>query len=521
MFSLYFPRFYVTLALPKVLRLGKKKETFFFVLRSTFRTFAGMTKEDIKKIVDDERAEQLTVQLCRHWEVATERLAELVQDMEANIDTCIEAEVYAAVMRMQSAVMALMKLNEMPTTFLFSEYLDRIGKTVTNVSIRQSVMTLAQRLLSGVPSKQKGSFFELMNQMLAQHFALSKEQQKDINQTVSSTEYILTVCAPYLNPEDLMMMVSIIQDMNTEGDNPEEVIGRVKDMRQVMENLATKMSESLQMMLIWLVLLMMLPELLVKKMQQNQTDSKLMAQLFDKVLVRVRESGLWWDYWKEWRETLRVVSDSSSLKEIMKAERSKVREELGKVPGGLFAKWTTDRKAFDADFLDVPLSDDDLRSFIFHLATLAEIARELDPTTKFGEEQLVRNEAQQVGDAVLEAASKLQDLLADAWFPHYEPMWQELIQNETIFAHLKVTRQSPHNNLFTARFFCHLVGEMKKSAVFGGHSDNDLAEKLTEPRYVGTFRKNIQEGMGDESESLQNIFDTIYQKYNALAHPKK
>ena len=99
-------------------------------------------------------------------------------------------------------------------------------------------------------------------------------------------------------------------------------------------------------------------------------------------------------------------------------------------------------------------------------------------------------------------------------------MWQELIQNETIFAHLKVTRKSPHNNLFTARFFCHLVGEMKKSAVFGPHSDNDLAEKLTEKRSVGTFRKNIQEGMSDESADLQKILNSIYQKYNALAHPK-
>ena len=154
-------------------------------------------------------------------------------------------------------------------------------------------------------------------------------------------------------------------------------------------------------------------------------------------------------------------------------------------------------------------------------STLAEIARELDPTTKFGDEQLVRNEPQKVGDAVLEAANKLQDKTVSAWFPHYEKMWQELIQNEDIFARLKVTRKSPHNNLFTARFFCHLVGEMKKSAVFGAHSDNDLAEKLTEKRYVGTFRKNIQEGMGDESADLQKIFNTIYQKYNTLAHPKK
>ena len=41
-----------------------------------------MTTEEIKKIVDDERAEQLTALLCRHWEVATQRLDTLA--LEAN-----------------------------------------------------------------------------------------------------------------------------------------------------------------------------------------------------------------------------------------------------------------------------------------------------------------------------------------------------------------------------------------------------------------------------------------------------
>ena len=130
----------------------------------------------------------------------------------------------------------------------------------------------------------------------------------------------------------------------------------------------------------------------------------------------------------------------------------------------------------------------------------------------------MKDERQQVGDAVLEAALKLHDLTTAKWFPHYDAMWQELINDETIFAHLKVTRKSPHNNLFTARFFCHLVGEMKKSAVFGAHSDSDLAEKLTEKRYVGTFRKNIQEGMGEEEENVRKIFNSIYQKYKQLAN---
>ncbi|MBR3400026.1 MAG: hypothetical protein IKH08_09625, partial [Prevotella sp.] len=84
-----------------------------------------MTTEEIKRMVDDGRAEQLTAQLCRHWEVAAERLGGLVQELSAGMDTCVEAEIYAAMMRMQGSVTALIELNKMPTAYLFSEYLDR------------------------------------------------------------------------------------------------------------------------------------------------------------------------------------------------------------------------------------------------------------------------------------------------------------------------------------------------------------------------------------------------------------
>ena len=480
-----------------------------------------MTTEEIKKIIDDKCAEQLTTQLCHHWDVATQRLDTLAQEVTDGMDTCLEAEIYAALMRMQRAVMALMELNKIPTAVLFSEYLDRINETVSNASIRQSVMTLVQRLLGGTPArKQTAAFFDLVVQTMAQHAALSTEQQETIRQQVSPMQYIFSVCAQHLNPEDLMMVAQIIQNINTESDaeNQEEIISKIQNMRQAMETLDSQMSERLPMMLIELLILMFLPSMMVRLMQQYRANSQVMAQLFNKVLVQVRESNTWWEYWKERRETLRVVSDSSSWKDIMTAERTKERAELGQVPGGLFAKWTTDRKAFDETLLDAHLDDDALRHFIFHLATLSEIARELDPTSKFGDEQLVQDELQRVGSAVLEAANKLSDLVAKTWQNQYDAMWQELIKDETIFAHLKVTRKSPHNNLFTARFFCHLVGEMKKSAVFGAHSDGDLAEKLTEKQYVGTFRKNIQEGMGEENEFVQKAFNTIYQKYKQLAN---
>ena len=482
-----------------------------------------MNTETIKRIVDDERVERLTAQLCRHWDVATERLEELVQDQNEGMDTFAEAEIYAALMRMQSAIMALMELNKLPCTYLFTAYLERIAKTVSNEDIRGSVVKLIEQLFSKKSAQPQTSFFDMVNQSMAQHFALSPEHQATIQQKVMPMQQIFAICAQHLKSTDLMMFASIIQELNTEGNamDHEETIQHLKKMRQAMDTLATQMNENLQMMLIWLGILTLLPSMMVSLMQQSQRDSKAMANLFNKVLVHVRESNAWWNYWKEHRDTLRVVSDDSSWKDIMTAERSKERKELGLVPGGLFAKWTTDREAFEADFLDAHLSDDEVRHFIFHLVTLSEIARELDPTTKFGDEQLVNNDLQRVGEAVLSAAQKLHQLVSEAWFPHYDAMWKELIEDENIFNHLKVSRKSPHNNLFTARFFCHLVGEMKKSAVFGAHSDNDLAEKLTEKTYVGTFRKNIQEGMGDETEKTQHIFNAILQKYNSLAHPKK
>ena len=59
----------------------------------------------------------------------SERITDCLQGL-------VEAEVYAAVMRMQSAVMAIVELNKMPFAYLFSEYFDRIGKIVSNTSIR-------------------------------------------------------------------------------------------------------------------------------------------------------------------------------------------------------------------------------------------------------------------------------------------------------------------------------------------------------------------------------------------------
>ena len=481
-----------------------------------------MTAEEIKRIVDDERAEQLTALLCRHWEVATQRLAELVQDLEADIDVCAEAEVYAAMMRMQSCVMSLMELSKIPCFFLFSGYLDRISKTVSNESIRQSVVALLERMNSDSLTRQQESFFDALMLLITQHNALTPEKQAAIAQKVSYTD-IISSFMKYLKPEDLIMLASVVQDMNREdnADGRQEIIQRLTQMHQTMEELSDKMGENLNMMVIGLAVLVVLPAFLANWMSQRRMNSKPMADIFNQVLEKVRQSSVWWEYWKVRRKTLRVVSDSSSWKEIINAEGSKVRSMLGEISGGLFAKWTTDRKAFEEDFLDARLDDDTLRNFIFHLVTLYEITREQNPTTKYGNEQLVKDERQQVGDAVLEAALKLHDLTTAAWFPHYEAMWQELIKDETIFAHLKVTRKSPHNNLFTARFFCHLVGEMKKSAVFGAHSDGDLAEKLTEKQYVGTFRKNVQEGMGEEKENVQKIFNAIYQKYKQLANPKR
>ena len=481
-----------------------------------------MTNEEIKKIVDDERVEQLTVQACHHWEIATQRLDELTKELDAKVDTCVEAEIYAAQMRMQSAVMALVELNKMPCAYLFTDYIGRIEKVVSDGNIQCSIMTLMNLLQDEQFAKKKGDFLDFVIQSTIQNVALPREQQKSLEQKISPVQQFLSICAQNLNPKDLMMVLNMIQEVNNEdGDNDNaETVDFIQTIRKMSDELSVMMTDNLQTMAMWLLILMMLPDLIMKLIKLPRGNSKAMAELFNNVLIRTRKSDNWNNYWKDRRDTLRVVSDSCSWNDIMINERTNILAELGKIPGGLFAKWSNDREAFNADFLEAHLDDDALRRFIFHLTYLYEIARELDPLTKFGDEDIVNTEVQQVGDAVMAAARKLYDLVDNAWLPHYDNMWKELIEDEDVFARLKVTRKSPHNNLFTARFFCHLVGEMKKSAVFGAHSDNDLAQKLTDKRSVGTFRKNIQEGFSDNEGELKIFIYDIILKYKDLAHPK-
>ena len=481
-----------------------------------------MTNEEIKKIVDDERVEQLTVQACHHWEIATQRLDELTKELDAKVDTCVEAEIYAAQMRMQSAVMALVELNKMPCAYLFTDYIGRIEKVVSDGNIQCSIITLMNLLQDEQFAKKKGDFLDFVIQSTIQNVALPREQQKSLEQKISPVQQFLSICAQNLNPKDLMMVLNMIQEVNNEdGDNDNaETVDFIQTIRKMSDELSVMMTDNLQTMAMWLLILMMLPDLIMKLIKLPRGNSKAMAELFNNVLIRTRKSDNWNNYWKDRRDTLRVVSDSCSWNDIMINERTNILAELGKIPGGLFAKWSNDRESFNADFLEAHLDDDALRRFIFHLTYLYEIARELDPLTKFGDEDIVNTEVQQVGDAVMAAARKLYDLVDNAWLPHYDNMWKELIEDEDVFARLKVTRKSPHNNLFTARFFCHLVGEMKKSAVFGAHSDNDLAQKLTDKRSVGTFRKNIQEGFSDNEGELKIFIYDIILKYKDLAHPK-
>jgi hypothetical protein len=294
-----------------------------------------MTNEEIKKIVDDERVEQLTVQACHHWEIATQRLDELTKEINAKVDTCVEAEIYAAQMRMQSAVMALVELNKMPCAYLFTEYVDRIEKVVSDGSIQCSIMTLMNLLQDEQLTKKKGDFLDFVIQSTIQNVALPREQQKSLEQKISPMQQFLSICAQNLNPKDLMMVLNMIQEVNNEdGDNDnEETVDFIQTIRKMTDDLSVVMTDNLQTMAMWLLILMMLPDLIMRLIKLPRGNSKAMAELFNNVLIRTRKSDNWNNYWKNRRDTLRVVSDSCSWNDIMTNERTKILAELGKIPG--------------------------------------------------------------------------------------------------------------------------------------------------------------------------------------------
>ena len=92
----------------------------------------NMTTDNIKKIVTDEEVERLTTAFCHHWTTVTERLSTLAEEAERGDSVCLEAEMYAALARMQQAATMLTRLNQMPDAFLYSCYTERLVEAVSD-----------------------------------------------------------------------------------------------------------------------------------------------------------------------------------------------------------------------------------------------------------------------------------------------------------------------------------------------------------------------------------------------------
>ena len=343
--------------------------------------------------------------------------------------------------------------------------MDYVGNVTIrcNVRLRKAAIALLG-LAEGQGDKPAESFFDLISGSLVQFYLLSDEEQAEKVREVSAVQKVLSVFVQSLEPDELLMLLPLIQTIQAEASvaGEDETKEAMQKVRQSLDDIAGRMNSARLQLLLLLLLLSMLPELLLKQMIAWRTESARMASLLNKVLAQVREGKAWEHYREGRRKTLQVVSDSTSWNDTLRSELQKEKEWLAQVPEGLFAKWSTDEEAFKEDFLKAGLDDEALRGFILHLACAEELGRELNPFGKDEKAEIVNGDRQTICDAVLEAAGKLEGLVAKIWYPHFVSLWREMLNEEVILERLKVSRRSPHNNLFTARFFCHLVGEKKE-----------------------------------------------------------
>ena len=75
-------------------------------------------------------------------------------------------------------------MNNKPCAYLFSEYLDRFSKTISDAGMRQSVLRLLE-LLSAESAKQQESFFDLVIKALSRQSYAADEQRNAQQQAVS------------------------------------------------------------------------------------------------------------------------------------------------------------------------------------------------------------------------------------------------------------------------------------------------------------------------------------------------
>lgn len=465
-----------------------------------------MNEKKVEKIVNlvcDVEALQLTEEIVYNWDVAMNRVLQIEKEREEDLSYDGDVEMMSVFCRMEQVNACFFSLLDHPQAVLLHSIVEQLNPLVEDRRMDREVaqMSMPQGDCSEIILPY--TIWDQLNSREPKDEPQGAELHTDAESPSMVTDMFVKNILPHLSPDQQMeMMKELIKDEEQSEESEQQIKEARTKLHQLGMNIRFMASSCRQLMGLGLASTPLWLSIVSRELDMMQMEAAKVGRCFEKAKKDLLESEEWQSYWKEHRRHLSMQGD---LEKELAKDAEEVEQWLINAHDYLYNKWNEGTEAFGEALQQAQLNDRDMLLLLFHLTKKDAIAMG-DETTA---ERRLRMEQN-----VVDAAMRLRELTADAYYDRYEQLWQQLVKGETLSALLMDYNSSKYNKGFSMLCLCKIIGHLHREYhLFGFHTPEDLGKSLGDKYSRETFSNYIKK---KKSELNEQCFKEIAEALESI-----
>lgn len=422
----------------------------------------GDKEKRIIELVGDQEMMRLLNLATRNWEIAKNRVEQIAQEREEGINDDNGVEMIPVFVRMERVYACMYNLLRRPQAYLLPSVINRLSPFINEKGMDAELVPLM--------SEKDESELDFWA-------TLPESQTEGIDVSPLIKELLPGLLTKYLTPH--MDYASISQVLNVLDNNLSSLVKAANEegpkgsgLFALSKILSKTAYDNRVLMAMGLLIRHMVVELICKKLDIQNYEDAVVANLFEQAKKQLMESDAWREYWTNHK---RLLESKGSLDIQWKQDAAETEQWLLNLHGYLYNKWNESPEAFGQALKRERLDDDKLLLLLFYLAKKDAIALETEEPGK---------RRRKMQERAFETAMKLENLAAKKYFNDYAAIWQRIILSENISQQLLNYNSSKYNQGFNMMCLCKIVGYLHREYHFYGSKTPEDMGKLLGDRYV-------------------------------------
>ena len=422
----------------------------------------GDKEKRIIELAGDQEMMRLLNLATLNWEIAKNRVEQITQEREEGINDDNGVEMIPVFVRMERVYACMYNLLRRPQAYLLPSVINRLSPFINEKSMDAELVPLM--------SEKDESELDFWA-------TLPESQTEGIDVSPQIKELLPGLLTKYLTPH--MDYESISEVLNVLDNNLSSLVKAANEegpkgsgLFALSKILSKTAYDNRVLMAMGLLIRHMVVELICKKLDIQNYEDAVVANLFEQAKKQLMESDAWHEYWTNHK---RLLESKGSLDMQWKQDAAETEQWLLNLHGYLYNKWNESPEAFGQSLKRERLDDDKLLLLLFYLAKKDAIALETEEPGK---------RRKKMQERAFETAMKLENLAAGKYFNDYAAIWQRIILSENISQQLLNYNSSKYNQGFNMMCLCKIVGYLHREYHFYGSKTPEDMGKLLGDKYV-------------------------------------